>query len=433
VPGFEKINSAAYWDYQQSKVYVRKGKRISPKKTKRVRTSPAPSIAKIVCLDDRPECCVKCGSPKIWIADRYSHVKFDLRFTRRGARQSNCQFRYHTYKCGICGSHTTPYKAGSKYGDSLRSYVMYLLIEMRLSHEKISEHISTIFKVPITHSNVADIKHEMARNYADTYESIAEHLRTGFLINADETKGVVYGGGHYVWVLANTTSVFYVYSATREASVLHGLLGEFSGVLVSDFYSAYDSVECSQQKCLIHLMRDINEDMRKNPFNGELACIATKFSTLLRNIVSTIDRYGLKRFHLVKHKKESDRFIGDVAKLTCVSDTALALQRRIDKNKAKLFTFLDYNEVPWNNNTAEHAVRAFTRLRNVMGTSTASGTADYCVLLSIQQTLHYRGISFLDFLLSGQKDLAALAKPRGERTIQAGRHLSSSSTMARPG
>jgi Transposase IS66 family len=75
---------------------------------------------------------------------------------------------------------------------------MHLLIEMRLSHEKISEHVSTIFKVPMTRSNVADIKHEMARNYAETYESIAMHLRTGYLINADETKRVVYGGGHYV-------------------------------------------------------------------------------------------------------------------------------------------------------------------------------------------------------------------------------------------
>jgi hypothetical protein len=43
--------------------------------------------------------------------------------------------------------------------------------------------------------------------------------------------------------------------------------------------------------------------------------------------------------------------------------------RRIDKNKDKLFAFLDYDSVPWNNNNAEHAVRAFTRIRNVMASS----------------------------------------------------------------
>ncbi len=45
---------------------------------------------------------------------------------------------------------------------------------------------------------------------------------------------------------------------------------DFKGVLVSDFYSAYDSMDCPQQKCLIHLMRDLNDDMLKNPYNDDL-------------------------------------------------------------------------------------------------------------------------------------------------------------------
>jgi len=50
-------------------------------------------------------------------------------------------------------------------------------------------------------------------------------------------------------------------------------------------------------------------------------------------------------------------------------------------------------------------VRAFTRLRNGMSTSTPKGTTDYCILLSLQQTLKYRGIEFLDFLRSGRSDI----------------------------
>jgi hypothetical protein len=54
---------------------------------------------------------------------------------------------------------------------------------------------------------------------------------------------------------------------------------------------------------------------------------------------------------------------------------------------------------------AEHAVRAFTRLRNVMCSSTAKGTSEYCVLLSLQQTLRCRGVRFLDFLRSGALEI----------------------------
>jgi hypothetical protein len=81
------------------------------------------------------------------------------------------------------------------------------------------------------------------------------------------------------------------------------------------------------------------------------------------------------------------------------------LKKRIEKNKNRLFTFLDHNNVPWNNNNAEHAVRAFTRLRNVMVTSTPKGTREYCVLLILQQTLRCRGMDFLDFIRSGRIEI----------------------------
>ncbi len=54
-------------------------------------------------------------------------------------------------------------------------------------------------------------------------------------MHADETKGVVHEGGHYVWIFANMTSVASVYSASHDGSVLSTGLSEFTGVLVSDF------------------------------------------------------------------------------------------------------------------------------------------------------------------------------------------------------
>ena len=70
-----------------------------------------------------------------------------------------------------------------------------------------------------------------------------------------------------------------------------------------------------------------------------------------------------------------------------------------------MFIFLDYDNVPWNNNNAEHAVHAFVQLRNGMKVSTPKGTKEYAILLSIQQTLQYRGRDFLSFLRSGRLDI----------------------------
>jgi hypothetical protein len=123
---------------------------------------------------------------------------------------------------------------------------------------------------------------------------ILRQIAKGSLVHADETKGVVKGGGHYVWVFANLATVAYVYAESREAVILEDVLAGFSGVLLSDFYSAYDSIPCAQQKCLIHLMRDINEDLHKNPFDNELKEIARRFGAILREIVETMDTHGLK-------------------------------------------------------------------------------------------------------------------------------------------
>ena len=288
---------------------------------------------------------------------------------------------------------------------AIRTYIAYLLIEMRLSHRQIAEHLANVFEISINRAVVNYIKSELAHKYEPTYRWILEQIRSGPLVHADETKGVVYGGGHYVWIFANLTTVAYVYSPSREATILDEVLAGFQGVLVSDFYGGYDAVPCQQQKCLIHLMRDINEDVLKHPFNDELTFIATRFGGLLREIVETIDRYGLKRRNLGKHKRAAEQFINDVAGLKCTTEIGSALQKRIEKNRDKLFTFLDHNDVPWNNNNAEHAVKAFTRLRNVMCTSTPKGTSEYCILLSLQQTLRYRGIRFLDFLRSGALEI----------------------------
>ncbi len=65
----------------------------------------------------------------------------------------------------------------------------------------------------------------MAEKYLPTYRGILRQIAKGTLVHADETKGVVKGGGHYVWVFANLTTVAYVYAESREADDSGGCAG----------------------------------------------------------------------------------------------------------------------------------------------------------------------------------------------------------------
>jgi hypothetical protein len=199
------------------------------------------------------------------------------------------------------------------------------------------------------------------------------------------------------------------------------MLNGFRGVLVTDFYSAYDSLPCPQQKCLVHLMWDINRDLLANPFDADLKEIASRFGELLREIIGTVDRFGLKARYLGKHKADVARFCKSIGEREMASDVSKYYHKRILKNPEKLFAFLDHDGVPWNNNNAEHAIRPIAKYRRLVGRAlNRKGADSYLVLLSIYQTCEYRGLSFLDFLRSGETDIDVFEESRRGRRRMVG-------------
>jgi hypothetical protein len=405
MPEFTQINQAAYWNYQRSKVYVRTDKTVRRTLSKAQERRRKVSVEREEYDHREPDVCPKCQSKEFWYSPKGSQVVYDLRFMRKGIKRWVVRHNYRKFRCSGCRTEITPHSRISQYGPNLRSFVVYLMIELRLSCQKAADHVSLLFDMPVDRQKAFHFKSHMAEKYMLTHSGLLRQLSKGTLIHADETKGVVRGGGHYVWVFANLTTVAYVYSESREGTILDTILDGFNGVLVSDFYAAYDAAPCPQQKCLIHLMRDINEDLHKNPFDEELKAIASRFGGLLRQIVETIDMYGLKSRYLGKHKRSAEGFIENVVAMKCTTEAGAALRKRIERNRDKMFTFLEHDGIPWNNNNAEHAVQAFTKLRNVMGTSTPKGTQEYATLLSVQQTLKYRGRDFLAFMRSGKLEI----------------------------
>ena len=217
-----------------------------------------------------------------------------------------------------------------------------------------------------------------------------------------------------MWVFTSMEEVIYIWSETREGLVATEFLKDFKGVLVSDFYSVYDSADCPQQRCLIHLMRDLNDAIRREPFNLEMKEVVQGFATLLKPIIDTIDRFGLKAHFMRKHKLAVTRFYHALFLRKYTTESAQKVQKRFNKNRDKLFTFLDYDNVPWNNNNAEHAIKSFADLRDVIGgPTTQRGIRNYLILLSIYQTCVYREIDFLGFLRSGEKTINGYVGKRG--------------------
>jgi hypothetical protein len=300
---------------------------------------------------------------------------------------------------------------------------MYQHVVHRVSLENLKAMFEECFGLRIGLSDLHMMKSLMAQRYRDTWNHILQRIISGNVIHADETLVHLQKEKGYVWVLTNLEEVVYLYKPSREGDFLQELLKGFTGVLISDFFSAYDSLPCQQQKCLVHLIRDFNNDLLGNPYDVEFKSLASEFGQILRDIIATVDRYGLTRRHLHKHWADVRRFYRALTSRQYHSELAESYQKRLIKNENKLFTFLDHDGVPWNNNNAEHAIKGFAYYRQITdGKIRKQGLSDYLILLSIYQTCKYKGVSFLKFLLSQEKDVDKFCqegpKPYGPPSLE---------------
>lgn len=404
---FDFINKCAYFDYQREKIYLRTDENIRKAfKNKNKFKKKVNEIDRY--LDLVPDECPDCDGCNIKRVTTCNKVVIDLKFIKYGLKKRITH--YTGGRCLDCGKTVVSKDLQDfprKYGHNLMSWAIHQNVTHKIDFYKVERILLETYKIHVPHSTLQRFKPKICEHYETTLHEIKQNLINGDFLHVDETDVRVRGfSSPYVWVFTNMNSVLYLFKSNRKADFLKDFLQDFKGVLISDFYSGYDSLPCPQQKCLIHLIRDLNQDFFKNQFNEELKNIVSEFGKLLRKVIRTVDNYGLKRRHLNKHLRDVDDFYKRVVDQEYKTDLAASYKKRFLKNRNTLFVFLKYDGVPWNNNNAEHAIKSFAYYRrDANGCFTESSICDHLKLLSVQQTCKYRGVNFLDFLISQEKSI----------------------------
>ena len=369
------------------------------------------------------DACPHCGSVDLVKRRAFERDFIDLKYFKgqTGVKQWHPHYVVWQYKCKGCGAEIISPTADinirsgktKKYGRGIACWCVYHNIIGKQTVLQVVRTLRDLFG--IDPPDAYQFRSDIASEYRPLYTEILTAIVESPVINIDETPVKLRKSTGYVWVLTTADKVFYLFRDSREGAFLHDLLGDYSGVLVSDFFTAYDSLPCFHQKCLVHLMRDINDDLRRHPFDEELRYIAEEFGGFLEKSVASIDRWGLKAYHLRKHKKDSERFLRNVLRKEMKSDCARKYQSRFGKYRNSLFTFLDHDYVPWNNNNAEHAVHHFAKLRRFTdGTFSKRSIEELLIILSVLQTCEYRHVNPIRYMLSGELNLSSIEK-RGHR------------------
>ncbi len=430
---FEIIIKSAHADYDRNKISLRQNRLEQSNQSKRTEHKQerwqthrkiVPKPQKEIQLPKGEKCPVHQSIPLEKSQEISERKIIDLVFLKNGVKKTIIRYWGEKGYCPKCLRHHMPpdikkFDKQQIYGHGFQVWIVYQRLVLRLPYRVIVQAIEEQFNEQINMDTAVHCISYVARHYTDTENMIIKRLLESPFIYADETKISINGEDWYVWVFTNGIQVIFKLSETREAVVAHEILSDYQGILVSDFYPGYDSIGCRQQKCWVHLIRDLNNDLWKEPFDIEFETFVLEVRNLVVPIFETIERYGIKKRNLNKFKKKVTQFYKtSIDEINYQSEIVIKYQKRFKRYRGSLFNFLDQDRIPWHNNTAENAIRHFAIQRTISGSFSKATTKDYLLLLGIKQTCRFQNKPFLKFLLSGEKNIDCFKVPRRSRSTR---------------
>jgi transposase-like protein len=215
------------------------------------------------------------------------------------------------------------------------------------------------------------------------------------VLHADETGWRVDGKTHWLWCFTSKDVTYYMIDRRRSSPALKRFFKEeFAGVLVTDFWGAYNAVVCARkQKCLPHLLRDLKRTQHYHKPEGDWPEFSKRLKRLIRDSIRLSKRRKeLSAEAFASRRRRLDARLGDLLAQPWEQRHARRLVKRLRRHARELFTFLDHAEVPFDNNHAEREIRpAVIARKNSYANGSEDGAQTQAALMSVFRTLKQRG------------------------------------------
>jgi hypothetical protein len=303
------------------------------------------------------------------------------------------------YWCSTCARQVEPVVPdalpGSQVGLRVVALSAWLHYLLGTTLSQIVEVLNFHLHFPLSEGGLVHMWHRLRDLLFAWYVQIQEQALASAVLHADETGWRVNGKTHWLWCFSNQDSTYYLIDRCRGSPALKKFFSrEFSGVLVTDFWAAYNAVACAaKQKCLPHLLRDLKRTQHYHRPGGDWPAFARKLRRLIRDSL-----------RLSKRRRElsAERFARRRQRLEVRLDRLLAqpreqaharrLLKRLRRHRGELLTFLGQQDVPSDNNHAERMIRPAVIVRkNSYANASEEGAQTQAVLMSVFRTLKQRG------------------------------------------
>lgn len=307
------------------------------------------------------------------------------------------RFLHHRYWCPGCQALVTAPHAPDEVpygyiGPRALATMVWMKHHLALPGNKVRAVLSEFCGLTVTEGAIHKALQRLARYLGLEAEQVRLAVQRAPAKHVDETGWTVNGVGHWLWSFLTHRFAYVKVDKSRGSKVPKAILGHpFTGVMVSDFFSAYNKMSGRKQKCLVHLKRDVRkarESFAQGP-PGDFKDPDKK----LKRLLADAERLADKRTHMPaliyarRVRRIKDRLFAFATEVYS-HKVWQRLSARLLKHHQEIFTFLDVPGLPSDNNAAERSIRPHVIIRNrSFQNRTDKGAHAHSVLSSILQSL----------------------------------------------
>ncbi len=322
----------------------------------------------------------------------------------------------HRDYCPACQKHVEPKIdtacRKSTIGNRLLCLTAYWHYALGMTIAQILDTLNYHLHFQLSKGGLIQKWHQLRMILLVWYEALAAEVQQSAVLHADETGWRVNGQTHWLWCFTNDHTTFYMVDRSRGSPALKRFFQEeFNGILVTDFWAAYDAVtNGDRQFCLVHLLRELEKVNQRNAAD-EWQAFSKKTKRLIKDALRL---RAQEDFSPDTYASRIDRLYERLLDLALASYTdpdTRRLAKRLEKYRDELFTFLTHPNVPSDNNHAERDIRSAVLMRKVIyGNRSADGALTQSVLMTVFRTLKRRGYNPIQTLVSALSDFILTEK-----------------------
>ena len=343
-----------------------------------------------------------CGGAVVATGETDTTVVVDLPVVRT----RNVRHTAHVGRCSACQKRVAQRLPGapaagkivaeSSLGPNLQAMALGLRFEQHVPLAKIGAFLGQWYGVSVTSGGLSQMFDRLRVRSAASVEGLIDVARSSAVVGLDETGHRENGVPGWMWLMRTDRVSVFRAELSRGAWVADALLGpKFTGVLCSDFYSAYTRRDdWSHAYCGAHVIREAKKIAEVQPC-AETARFRERIGDFYRAGVDAAASGDSGKCHGARIR------LGRIVASSAWSafPEVQRLQARLDTHWTGVTRFIERPDVPCTNNATERDIRDHARHRAMTGgTRSRTGSLTCAHWMSVTQTRRKNALPLRGFV-----------------------------------